>query len=506
MTTKSQRPIHGRTPDGAGKVIKLPTAQTTKPATKRTRKSKARGRGSPSHSTGVHLMLDKLAKGEAKRMKGEGLDAYLGRLDKLAVAHEKLQAKEQVNSVMYRLLLGGELLDHLPKTHKRKWQDEQAKKLGYQDGRTIRHWISAHNAVEEARSWEEPLPTAVLDRSIERVPKAVEMFREHGDPDYQPEPVKLTPKMKAKAWPKIIGRYIQVALGLPDPAQALRDLIAAAQQALAQLEGEDDGKKPNVESVGSPTCTSTASTVRLEEKYRPRRFDQVIGNEDAVKDLVGYCRVRLSRAFLLCGPTGTGKTTLARLAAMSFHCEGERGNGYEPCGVCAPCKSFEAAPKDLMSVVMGDYITEMSAARSSDGAKAVEAVLDELSSMNAPLVVNEADRLMVQQHRLFQALEGDLRYPVFFSTIHPEKMDPQFVGRCVRIETARLDSAVLRQRLTQVAAAEGHPLPNGKIEAVLEHLGKVDAAGQMRDALVRLEQVLLATAGSCEPGEDGEEA
>ena len=72
----------------------------------------------------------------------------------------------------------------------------------------------------------------------------------------------------------------------------------------------------------------------LARKWRPQRFDDVVGQDHVIRTLRNaITRDRIAHAYLLVGPRGTGKTTMARLFAKALNCE--RGPTPEPCGACA---------------------------------------------------------------------------------------------------------------------------------------------------------------------------
>jgi len=74
----------------------------------------------------------------------------------------------------------------------------------------------------------------------------------------------------------------------------------------------------------------------LARKWRPRTFEELVGQEHVVRALVnGLDSDRLHHAFLFTGTRGVGKTTIARILAKSLNCE--EGVSSRPCGKCSAC-------------------------------------------------------------------------------------------------------------------------------------------------------------------------
>src|SRR6476660_9944289 len=81
------------------------------------------------------------------------------------------------------------------------------------------------------------------------------------------------------------------------------------------------------------------SHVALARKWRPQRFEDVIGQRGVVETLKhAITSGRLAQSFIFAGPRGVGKTTTARILARALNCV--NGPTPEPCGVCDSCKEI----------------------------------------------------------------------------------------------------------------------------------------------------------------------
>src|SRR5512147_1897011 len=91
-------------------------------------------------------------------------------------------------------------------------------------------------------------------------------------------------------------------------------------------------------------------SLALARKYRPKRFATVAVQSHVSTTLKGaIARDRVAHGYLLCGPRGTGKTTLARVLAMALNCErrGDPELAGEPCGECASCRRIWSGSASL---------------------------------------------------------------------------------------------------------------------------------------------------------------
>src|SRR5687767_10730171 len=234
--------------------------------------------------------------------------------------------------------------------------------------------------------------------------------------------------------------------------------------------------------------------IALARKYRPKTFSDVAVQGHVSNTLKGAIAAkRIAHGYLLAGPRGVGKTTLARVLAMALNCE-KGAPGGEPCGECASCTRIWAGSASL-------DVVEIDAAsnRGVDDARELRE-----RAMYAPsgddrykvYIVDEAHMLTREAwNTLLKILEEPPPRVVFvFATTEPHKIAQAaapVMSRLQRFDFKRIGPADIRKRLEFVLATE-------KIQAEPEALATISRAadGSMRDALSLTDQVMAMGEGS----------
>ncbi len=218
----------------------------------------------------------------------------------------------------------------------------------------------------------------------------------------------------------------------------------------------------------------------LYRKYRPKTFDDVVGQEHITETLKKQVETgRLSHAYLFIGTRGTGKTTCAKILAKAVNCE-HPVNG-NPCNRCAACRGIDDG--SILDVVELD-------AASNNGVDNVRALRDE--AVFSPASVRKRVYIVDEVHMLsnsaFNALLKILEEPpehlmFILATTELHKVPATILSRCQRHSFKRIPVDTITARLNYVAQQEHLDL-QPDAAALLARM----ADGGMRDALTLLDQ------------------
>lgn len=224
----------------------------------------------------------------------------------------------------------------------------------------------------------------------------------------------------------------------------------------------------------------------LYRKYRPAKFDAVIGQESIVRILRNQVKSeRLSHAYLFCGPKGTGKTSVARILAHAANCL-SNVNG-EPCGNCSVCLNSST---ELLDIIEID-------AASNNGVDQIRELKDKVKFPPSfgrfkVYIIDEVHMLTPGAfNALLKTLEEPPSHVIFiFATTEFHKLPATILSRCQRYNFKRIPEVLIVKTLEMVLKDNELLFEPAALEAIAGF-----SEGSMRDALSLLDQCIGVSEG-----------
>jgi DNA polymerase-3 subunit gamma/tau len=229
------------------------------------------------------------------------------------------------------------------------------------------------------------------------------------------------------------------------------------------------------------------SYTALARKWRPKRFDELTGQEHVLQALSNALATqRVHHAFLFTGTRGVGKTTIARILAKCLNCD--TGMTPTPCGTCATCREIdEGRFVDLIEV------DAASRTKVEDTRELLENV--QYAPTRGRYKVYLIDEVHMLSNNSFNALLKTLEEPpphvkFLLATTDPQKLPVTVLSRCLQFNLKRLPVSLIAQRMKFILDAEnlGYEAPGIRLLAEA-------ADGSMRDGLSLLDQLLAFGGG-----------
>lgn len=244
---------------------------------------------------------------------------------------------------------------------------------------------------------------------------------------------------------------------------------------------------PPVAAVSEDPAADGAAYQVLARKYRPRTFEDLIGQEAMVRTLTNaFATGRIAHAFMLTGVRGVGKTTTARLLARALNNETET--------IDRPSLTLTAHGRHDAAIMAGQHmdVMEMDAA-SHTGVNDIRDILESVryAPVEARYKVYVLDEVHMLSTQAFNALLKTLEEPpphakFIFATTEIRKVPVTILSRCQRFDLRRVEPEILVDHLGRIAEREGMKIEQDALALIARA-----AEGSVRDGLSLLDQALV---------------
>ncbi|MGV9009356.1 DNA polymerase III subunit gamma/tau [Brevundimonas sp.] len=283
--------------------------------------------------------------------------------------------------------------------------------------------------------------------------------------------------------------------GSPEPV-GMREAEAAAMPVVAETVTRPDAE-PNSENVANSDAAADggpgahvedgeAYTV-LARKYRPKTFEDLIGQEAMVRTLTNaFATGRIAHAFMLTGVRGVGKTTTARLLARALNNETDV--------IDRPSLTLTNHGRHDAAIMAGQHmdVMEMDAA-SHTGIDGIRDIIESVryAPVEARYKVYVLDEVHMLSNNAFNALLKTLEEPpphakFIFATTEIRKVPVTILSRCQRFDLRRVEPEILVEHLARIADREGMRIEQDALALIARA-----AEGSVRDGLSLLDQALV---------------
>lgn len=224
----------------------------------------------------------------------------------------------------------------------------------------------------------------------------------------------------------------------------------------------------------------------LYRKYRPKTFDDVMGQDIIIKTLKNsIIQNKISHAYLFAGPRGSGKTTIAKILAKTVNCQNLKG--AETCNKCVCCTQNNTQNMDIIEID----------AASNNGVDEIREINNKVNLVPSLgkykiYIIDEVHMLTIGAfNALLKTLEEPPSHVIFIlATTDPQKVPITILSRCQRFDFKKISEGKIIERLKYIAEQENIAI---QAEALSEIARLGD--GSLRDSISILDQVIAYADG-----------
>lgn len=221
--------------------------------------------------------------------------------------------------------------------------------------------------------------------------------------------------------------------------------------------------------------------ISLYRKYRPKSFDEIVGQEIVVKILKNSIKNnKISHAYIFAGPRGVGKTSLAKIFAKTVNCLNNTDGNM--CGKCQVCLNNYQNEIDIIEID----------AASNNGVDEIREIRNNVKLMPSNLkykvyIIDEVHMLSTSAfNALLKTLEEPPAHVIFIlATTEVNKIPATVISRCQKFDFEKITSSDIEFQLKRILNSEGKVINND----VINLIAKLSDGG-MRDAINLLDQVI----------------
>ena len=222
----------------------------------------------------------------------------------------------------------------------------------------------------------------------------------------------------------------------------------------------------------------------LANKYRPKSFSEVIGQDNAVIALRNIIKNKnFHNGYIFSGTRGVGKTTLGRLFAKALNCSNYEEESGNPCGVCSNCVEIQKnSHLDLIEID----------AASRTGVDDMRELLDSVQYRPSQgkykvYLIDEVHMLSMQSfNALLKTLEEPPSHVIFImATTETHKIPKTIVSRCLQFNLKLVTDELIKSNINKIFKEENVTSDDKSIELLVEL-----AKGSVRDSLTLSDQAI----------------